>query len=549
MKKVLSLVICVLMLVSILACSSAPAVETKPNQDTTQPAGTQVKTDNGTTTSQTTEAQGKTEATPVYGGTLRVGVMYNDATSMLTFALRQGQDYLITSGCYETLLRYNEEGDLKPFLCEEFNSDPATKSVTIKLREGIKFHDGSVLDAEVLKWNLDTYKETGVFKSSLAAIESVEVIDNLTCVLHLVNWDSTFKYFFVRGPGFIMSKKAYEENGPEYCATHPVGTGPFKFVSWDTDVKATFERFDDYWQGKPYLDKVEFIVYATDEVAQAAMEANEVDVIHDAYYTMVQNLAAKGFNISYSIIPQNAMTAVYCMTNPDDPCYDVRVRQAISHAVNGSDIVYVIGGETAVESNQYAAPGTLYYSDKVKGYEYNPEKAKELLKEAGYEKECPITIHVNGANTRFITCAQIIADQLEKVGFKVTLDTYDSAVGTAMVANWGDGVFIHSMYLDIGAGSQIANNYRQGLSAGLGITSFTHTDELNDIIVRAMAADDATSVELFGDASHLIFDEYCMAKAYGVFPVKGIKNPKVHDDGIDVISNSIATLWKCWIEQ
>ena len=185
------------------------------------------------------------------GGTLKIGVNTECVHTMLSFDLTgAGVDYYYSWPVYESLFKPNAEGTVDPWLLEDYSYDPEALTYTFHVRKGVTFSDGTVLDAEAVKWNLDHYLEVGAkVEALLSSIESVEVVDEYTVQLNLNKWSSILPYAFSRECGYMFSPDFFEKNGEEYCKEHPCGTGPFELTSWDYDVSKTFTKRDDYWGG------------------------------------------------------------------------------------------------------------------------------------------------------------------------------------------------------------------------------------------------------------------------------------------------------------
>ena len=183
----------------------------------------------------------------------------------------------------------------------------------------------------------------------------------------------------------MASQKAYEEGGEEGFEANPVGTGPFAFKSMNRDTEKVFAKFADYWQGEPYLDTVTIKIYSDSLVAQAAMQNGDAQMMYCTDYKLVDELKASGCTAALGVPSQIALLCFNCTDKENNPFYDVKVRQAVSYAIDKEALIESIYSGYASVTNQFAPAGSVFYNKETKGYEYNEEKAKELLKEAGYE--------------------------------------------------------------------------------------------------------------------------------------------------------------------
>ena len=355
MKKLIALITAAVMALSMVACSGADSSQAASGTDQSE---AQAQSTGGEVTK---------------GGTLVISVLA-DASTMMSTDIRAPANLNFATPVYETLLSYDKNGDPKPFLAKSITEDVENLTYTIELNQGIKFHDGTELTAEVCKWNLDLYMEQGVLRSSFFAnVDSVEVTGDYTVVLHLKQWDSTLPNALARQGGYMISQAAYEAD-PEGFGEHPVGTGPFAFDNWEHGVSMSFVKFVDYWQGEPNLDAVRFDVYANDLVAQAAMQAGDVHIMSPIDPAIVDDMKSKDFNVYMMNVPQSCYTICFNCVK-DDPLSDAKVRQAMAYAINAEDITVALFGDYAVTTNQYALEGTTYYNENV-NIKYDVEKAK-----------------------------------------------------------------------------------------------------------------------------------------------------------------------------
>ena len=318
------------------------------------------------------------------GGVLKISVP-GDASSLLAYKLRGGTDRVYGCVIFEKLMNLDANGNPYPYLLESYEQDPEGKTYTLHIKKGIKFHDGSVLNADVVKWNLDIYKEKGAQnKSFLGRLNRVEIVDEYTVKMILDTWDALIPFYMARegGCGYVMSKEAYEKNGEDWCKENFVSTGPFKCVKWNHDSGLILERFDDYWQGRPYLDGVELNIYRDNATIEAAFLTGDVQAVMMTNSEVADYLGPQGFNVTVAGIPSSAQTVAFESAKVTDPFHDIRVRQAACYALDTVAITKAMWGNYGEPATQYAKTGATYWSDKIDGYQYNPEKAKALLAEA-----------------------------------------------------------------------------------------------------------------------------------------------------------------------
>ena len=344
MKKIIALFLVTVMLLSAVACGGS-ASKTEGNE-----TGKVEIQGNSNAFNAGTEKQSEPKATdaPVpaeqkkKGGVLKM--VGGTPTTRAWYDIRGIMAIAQMAYIYETLCRYDSTGTPEMFLAESITPDSNAKTWTIKVKDNIYFTDGSKLTAEVVKWNLDYYKEKGVLSASyFKYYESCEVVDELTCVCHFTEWDSLFDYSLCRTV-LIASKKAFDDHGEEWLVENPVGTGPFKQKEFNADVSWIFERNDNYWQGEVLLDGIESITYQQALVAAQALNAGEVQIQLTEDYNLVEQMRNfSGLHAKASDLPSYYYTLCFNMRPSEDgtpdPFEDVRVRQAVSYLVDVDQIM------------------------------------------------------------------------------------------------------------------------------------------------------------------------------------------------------------------
>jgi len=391
----------------------------------------------------TTPAEQEEEEEEEEDNILQIGY-WPDATGNLgcpTQAM-SGHAFLQAQTCLELLVRIDEEGNLAPGLATDWALDPTAKTITFTLRQGVKFHDGADWNAEAAKWNLDKIDSADL--TTLGKnIASVDISDTYTIVLTLNMWDSTVLDVLagIDREGLMISPLSGQAHDDEWCKMNPVGTGPFKFVSWEPEVKQVYEKFDDYWQeGKPALDGVEFIFIADPLTRALALEAGEVDValveVNDA-----KMLEAKGtYTIQTS--PGGGFIGIAGDSiNPDSPFADIRVRQAVEYAIDKEAICDNIGMGYWTPVCKQAKPGSWADDPAVVGLSYNPTKAIELLDDAGYSGGLDISIYTP-STAPYLDLMTAIQGYLAAVGIHATMELYDynGWVSNVVFGGWVNGL-------------------------------------------------------------------------------------------------------------
>lgn len=550
MRKGMSLLLAASLAASLLA--GCGGTKTQSSGDTSGAATSAPAAQGETTASgekQTEAASGEAKT----GGTLKIGVNMECVHTMLSFDLTgAGVDYYYSWPVYESLFKPNAEGTVDPWLLEDYSYDPEGLTYTFNVRKGVTFADGTVLDAAAVKWNLDHYLEVGAkVEALLSSIESVEVVDEYTVQLNLNKWSSILPYAFSRECGYMFSPTFFEKNGEEYCKEHPCGTGPFDLTEWNYDVSKTFTKRDDYWGGDVKLDSVEYIIYKDALVSSAALQSGEIDAILALTAESADALAANGYDIKTCSVKSHSYLLCFNSLNEDgnDPTGDLKVRQAISYAIDADALVKAVWGDYGNVRNQFGV-GQHYYSDKVIGYDYNPEKAKELLAEAGYPDGFEISLKTE-ESAALKNAATIIQSYLADVGIKVNLTILSGADANSAEAGWGDGMWLHGSSVYVSVPMQMASMFRQNLSGHvLGLSNLLRPDDVEAALgtsVTAKSEDEA--VAEVGEANRLLTDEYCIVYNLAEVATLFAVNDYVKDSGIGEVFYSVSDLSNAWLDK
>jgi len=300
---------------------------------------------------------------------------------------------------HEMVSRDPVKFEVVPDLAESFGyDDPQT--VVFELRQGVRFHDGSSFNAEVAKWNIERMVNhpSSVMRSALAVVESVEAPDDKTVVVRLnkpygllidVLSDGMVGY----GRTAMISKAAVEEFGEEAYGRHSHGTGPFKLKEWIPGDRVIMERFEEYWEtgedGKslPYLDEVVHRYIPDLTVAAAELAAGTIHTVQEMPPSQVMAMKAVE-HLEVELWDWTGLSILTGFINTRRaPFDDIRVRQALNYGMNRQGLAQVATFGLGVPASMFCAPGpgAVGWSEEAEHmYDYDPDKAKALLEEAGY---------------------------------------------------------------------------------------------------------------------------------------------------------------------
>ncbi len=380
--------------------------------------GESEETTKTTAPTKTTEPVQTTEPSK-YGGTLKIGASASSPAFGYPPLIAFGAHWA-GSPAIEYVFDFDINGTMKPDLAKDFEIDVAGNTFTIFLREGVRFHDGTDCDAEAVKWNMEQFPIAKV--PLLTQVTSIDVVDKWTVRLNLSNFSNALLYDLVLAGGMIISPTAAQKNGIEWTHTHPVGTGPFKFESFQRDVSLKYVRNDDYWdEGKPYLDAVEWVYIADPTAQELALRAGEVNALFGIQMSSYNSLKEDGFNVK--AVPFGNWGLYPDSVNPDSPFYKQEVREAVEYALDKQAIADVLGYGVFKVAYQEADPGRNNYVPDLEPRLYDPAKAKQLLEQAGYSTgfKTTLTATITADDDLLVS----IQNDLAAVGIVADIDKVD----------------------------------------------------------------------------------------------------------------------------
>lgn len=339
---------------------------------------------------------------------------------------------------YDGLVIFDENLQPQPQLATSWTVSPDELEWTFLLQEGVTFHDGTALDSSAVKFHFDRIlgiQEASSIKSLFSEIAEIRTPDPATIVFRTKAPFGPFLNYLAHGGAGIVSPAAVEQWGNEY-PLHPVGSGPFKLEEFIPGESAKLVRFDDYWKGTPVLDRIEFRTIPEDGTRAAALEVGEVDLVVPVAINNVAELEAVDEIV---VEPKPVITMVYIGFNLSKlPFDDLKVRQALSMALDRATIVDTILGGFATVADSPMAQGTFGYAPSPT-YEFDPEQAKLLLDEAGWTSDDGGTRRKGEALLKFtlwtpqdlylkdVAVAQAAQSYLSDVGAEVELRTVEAA--------------------------------------------------------------------------------------------------------------------------
>lgn len=395
---------------------------------------------------------------PKEGGVLRVAITGNpvslDPALQRDWISRQAIFYM-----YDTLVWLDENEQPQPGLAESWEVAPDGLSVTFRLRQGVKFHDGTPFNAEAVKFNYDRMLDPAFNSRNLSIfapiIAGVDVVDEYTVRFNLKRIDVNFLPE-VSWSSMMVSPAAVKLHGADFAA-NPVGTGPFKFLAFEPDSHLELVRNEEYWGGRPYLDGVMVRVIPEAATRLIELEAGNLDVVYTIPAKDYARLVAAGIPVERRKTPSFQMLA---LNLAKEPTSGLAVRQAIAQAVDRDVIIQQVLIGMAEKSRAGVASVSPFYHEDVPIIGYDPAAAERILEQAGWVRGAggirsrngvPLEVSIlTSEHEERVLISQIVQEQLSKIGFKATVVTLEwGAYLTAMragdyhVSFWSLGGFSH----------------------------------------------------------------------------------------------------------
>lgn len=373
-----------------------------------------------------------------FGGVLVFG-RSGDSVGLDPGRETDGESFYGSTPVYDTLVEFIPgETAIQPALAESWTFAEDGLSVKFNLRSGVKFHDGTPCNADAVVYSIERQFKTdhpaygfGPWKywgymDMDSIVESVTALDDLTVEFKLKKREAPFIANLAMDFAAIVSPTASEKYGADF-SSNPVGTGPFKFISWIKDDSLVYERNPDYWGGDVYLDRLIIKVIPDATARWLALQKGEVDIID---FPSPEDLDKMKGTDGIKVIQQEGLNVGYLALNTEKAPYDnVKVRQAMNYAIDRNEIVAGVYGEAGKPAKNPLPPTMWSYNDDIEAYDYNPEKAKELLAEAGYADGFKTEIWAMPVarpyNPNGKKVAEIMQAQLAKVGIEVDIISYE----------------------------------------------------------------------------------------------------------------------------
>lgn len=413
------------------------------------------------------------------GGDIVVGIQ-QDFDSLDPHIAEAAGTSEVLFNIFEGLVKPDSEGNLVPAVASDYKIAEDGKTYTFVLREGILFHNGEPVTVEDIKYSIDRSAgklegQTQPLVPAYSGIESANIVNSSTIEIRLYEADTELI-------GYLTA--AIIPEGYEDSASKPIGTGPFKFVSYAPQQSLVVEANEDYWmEGVPYLDKVTFKIVANTDSAMMELKAKTIDVY--PYLTIDQ---ANELEDEYDILigTTNLVQALF-LNNAVEPFDNVTVRKALSYIIDPQIIIDMVAGGNGTEigSNMFPAFGKYFIEELADVYVPDITKAKDLLAEAGYPDGFEMTITVPSNYQFHVDTTQVIVEQLKQAGITAKIELVEWST-------WLNDVYIGRDYQStvIGLDAELAPKAllrRYGSAEADNFVNFSNA-EYNQVLKSAIAS-------------------------------------------------------------
>lgn len=412
---------------------------------------------------------------------------------------------------------------IAPGLAESWEI-PDSLTYIFHLRKGVRFHNGEEFTSSDVKFTFDRMVNFPQMAKHIKNVASVEAPDNYTVIIRL---KTPYAPWMVRMPTFYIVPEDYlKATGDEAFNSEPIGTGPYKFVEWVHDDHLTMEANEDYWGGAPEVKRAIFKVIPEASTRVAALLAGEVDAIEVVPPEDVDMLQA---DPSVRVLPADDFRFYFFAMNQQPPFDDVRVRQAVSYAIDWDTILLLFNGY-AHRTPLPALPGDFGYADYADdlmqyAYNYDPDKARQLLAEAGYPDGFETVIE--GPNSTYpnsVEVLQAVAAQLAEVGIKAEVKVYEYLVyfNDTYQAHKLQGIGIYNM------GNPIFDpDHLMGIhfDPDRSTQMYYQNPELTEFIHKGTTTVDRTErIAIYREAMQLLLEQAPFIWGYGVQQIYAVRS-------------------------
>lgn len=456
---------------------------------------------------------GETAAKPEEKDSLIV-VISTDPANMSANESATQYHYQVTRQMYETLFVYDENYNIQPWLCESYEYlDDVT--LLLKIRQGVKFHNGDELKASDVYFtferavNSERKEGAGTQLASLD-IGQCEAVDDYTLKLVLKQPNPTFINLLENPSVGIMSERAYQEANGDYLNGAAVGTGPYKYVAYYPGDRIEMEAFDEYWNDAPYFKKLTMRIVSDSTSRSIEAETKSADIVYDIAPNDIEKInATDGVSVISDLGTNTSMLNFNVTKAPTD---NAKVREAIFYALDAETAVKLAYGDYGSFASGFVCPGVLGYDESLRE-KYWPkrdlERAKQCLKEAGYENGVEVEIAVNTNDKSRSVMAEAFQAQLAEAGITLKINAMESSAFNTYLAAGEQNLCIYGYSAtDFEADRCLLQHLPSHVNYS--ICHFDNEEFRNLVSKSAVTLDRNEREQLYKDAIELIMENYVM---------------------------------------
>lgn len=339
---------------------------------------------------------------------------------------------------YEPLINIDSDNNMTPCLAEKWEISDDGKEYTFYLKEGVKFHNGYDFTAKDVKFSFERAASSPYTSMAYEAMDSIEVVDDYTVKVYLKYSYAPFIYWLTTFCGLIVSEEYVTEVGEEFgkIAETAIGTGAYILKEWNIGESVTMERFDGYHKGPATIKTIKYKAFSEGSSAVIALETGEIDFYKDIPIVDI-NTVKNNTNLEFE--EMSSLMYYYLAPNMSSDLFsNTTLRKALAYAINREDVYLVAAEGSGIIANSPISENLFGTPDNIpEWYEYNPDKARRLLAEAGYPNGLDISIKIV-QEYNIPKIAQVIQDNLSKIGINAEITILEMSTFISEVASDGD---------------------------------------------------------------------------------------------------------------
>lgn len=453
------------------------------------------------------------------GGTLVFG-RGGDSVGLDPIQVTDGESFKVTQQIYDTLVDYTPgTTEVEPALATDWEVSDDGLTWTFHLRESVQFHDGTPFNAEAVKFNFDRWRlednpyhiggeftyYSYMFQGFPGIIQEVNVVDDYTIEFVLSEKQAPFLNNLAMVPFGIASPTAVKKYGEDYFK-HPVGTGAYVLDEWRQGDRVILKANENYWRERAYLDEIVFRSIPDNSARFMELQSGTIDMMDGVSPEDVESVNSND-QLQLSLRP-SMNVGYFAMNFNFEPFDNVKVRKAFNYAIDKQAIIDAFYAGLAEPAKNPMPPSIWGYNDDIEAYDYNPEKAKELLTEAGYEDGFEFDLWYLPVPRPYIPqgkfIAQAIQSYLSDIGVTANLVTYDWSTYLDKTEHQEAPTYMLGWTGDNGD----PDNFLYVLLDKTNSNNAYVSEELHDILVEAQKTmDHEKRVELYNQAQEIIHED------------------------------------------